>query len=190
MLSDAAVEILTARHKAVIARIVARSAAGLLPVWDGLGSWNSADIARFAELVAPIVAPARAAAITQSSAFYASVLEIRPPALPSTIGPEFVPERPFTAVWHALSQGRPWEEAVAAGRSASEAHLARTIISTSRLTGDIVAEKSPKKVRWRRVTDGHACTFCVTAASKTYHTSQTADFGHDRCSCAAVPVAV
>lgn len=190
MLSDAEVEQLTARHKLVIARIIARSSVGLLAAWDALNSWDSDDVPRYAQLVAPIVAPARAAAVTQSTAFYASVFGVRPPALSSGIGPEFAPERGFTALWHALSQGRPFDEALAAGRAASEAHLARTIVSTSRLTGDVVAERSGKRVRWRRVPDGDACPFCVTASLQTYLSSQTADFGHDRCSCAAVPIAV
>lgn len=190
MLSDEQIDKLTERHKAAIARIIARSSVGLLAAWDSLGSWNREDVDRYAALAAPIVAPARAATVTQSAAFYASVLDVRPPALPSAIGPDFAPERPFTAVWHALAQSRPFDEALAAGRAASEAHLARTITSTSRLTGDVVAAKAGKRVRWRRVPDGDACTFCVTASQQTYLSSQTADFGHDRCSCAAVPTAV
>lgn len=188
MLSDAAVEALVVRHRATIGRIIARSAARLFTVWDDLGSWNREDVAVFARLAAPIVAPARASAVSQSVGFYAAMLEIRPPAVPAGFGPEFVAETPFTAVWHAFAQGRPFDEAIAAGRSVTEAHLSRIITSTSRLTGDRVAERSAKPVRWRRVTDADPCSFCATVAGQLYLSSESADFGHDRCSCTAVPV--
>lgn len=45
-------------------------------------------------------------------------------------------------------------------------------------------------VRWKRVPGGKSCSWCKTIAGQLYLTSASADFGHDRCDCVAVPVYV
>lgn len=190
MLSPDQAASLVARHKATQAQITTRSGLIVLGIWDDLGSWNRADIERFEELTAPTISAAKKAAVTLAVGLYAAILQRRPPSLPiEAIEATFNSETPFTAVWHGLKEGRPFDEALASGRSTVDAELGRFVNSASRRTGDHVTEAAGVDVAWRRIPSAKACPWCVTVAGQLYKTSETADFGHDRCDCTAVPVA-
>lgn len=180
---------LVERHKTTQALISARTAAKLTRIWDSLVGYDEADIAAFAELIATDVAAAKRRTVTIAVGFYSKILGHRPPAIPvSAVTSEYNSRSPFTAVWHALSEGRPYDEAVAAGRSITEAQTDRFVASAARRTGDHVAAATRSRVAWERVPRAAACPFCIDAAGQRYKTSETADFGHDRCGCTAVPV--
>jgi hypothetical protein len=95
---------------------------------------------------------------------------------------------PFRATWHALSQGRPFDEALEVGRSTAQAVAFDFVQSAARLTGDVVAKKSERTVKWQRVPSPGACEWCVEVAGQLYNSAESADFGHERCDCDAIPV--
>lgn len=161
---------------------------GLLTIWDDLGSYSDADLNAFMVRAAPLLAGAKAATVATSAAFFALAMGT-PPAAVAAVDVPTEPRiaHPFLATWHALKEGRPAEEAIAAGRSQVEAVGFDYVQSTARQTGDHVARASRRQVRWRRSPGASACTWCRLVAGQTYRTSESADFGHDRCDCIAVP---
>lgn len=179
---------LIARYKALIARYGDRTASGLVRAWDQLGSYGDDDITRYTRQTAPLLAGAKTAAVAASSAFFTVALRTKPLAIAADavdIEPRIT--HPFLALYHAVAEGRPNLEALAAGRAQAEAVALDFVTSTARRTGDIAAERSGQRVRWARVPAGDACAFCQTVSGQTYHSAESADFGHDRCNCAVVP---
>jgi hypothetical protein len=87
-----------------------------------------------------------------------------------------------------LSQGRPFDEALEVGRSTAQAVAFDFVQSAARLTGDVVAKKSERTVKWQRVPSPGACEWCVEVAGQLYNSAESADFGHERCDCDAIPV--
>lgn len=176
-------------YKRQIAVYRDRTAATLVAAWDRLPAYNEDDIEAFTRSTAAPVAAARTAAVSLSAAFFAVALGTRPVGVnPRDI--DVVPDLrgPFRATWHALTTGRPYEDAVTVGRSTSQAVGFDFVQHTARRTGDHVAAASGREVRWQRVPGANSCPWCIDmAAGNTWPTAEAADFGHERCDCDAVP---
>lgn len=158
--------------------------------WDALAGYDETDVAEFARRVGPRLETLLGSTIEISSAFYRELLGTPTTPVPKTsIIPELGLDQGFHAVWYALKEGRPFEEAAAAGRSMVSARAFDLVQSTSRRTGDatVHATRAPI-VGWRRVVSANACPWCHTVAGQIYRTSVSADFGHDRCDCTAIPI--
>lgn len=182
------VEVALPRYRRVLDSYRVRTAAGLVSVWDGLGSYDEGDVARFAAAVNPLLAGVKDATVAASTAFYALLADLPPPTVTAAAVPVDPRLRaPFTAMWRAFSQGRPYDEAREVGRSVAGATGEDFVTSTARRTGDAFAEVTGRSTRWTRVPSGGACAWCQTVAGQTYQSSLSADFGHDRCNCVAVP---
>lgn len=181
MLSPSEQRVLTERFRRRILGISERSALVLAAAWDRLGAYDEVDVPRFSDAVAVQVQAVTAATTSLSTVFYRLLLE-QDPSVPFTAP---IPDlrRPFTAYWHSLSEGNPWQVAHRVGRSDAEALGRSHAMSTSRLAGDQFTPSG-----WRRVPGGKSCDWCLTVARQVYRTAQTADFGHDRCDCIAVPI--
>lgn len=165
-----------------------RTSAGLTAAWDELDTYGDEEMETYVARVTPLLEGAKAATVATSAAFFALTLGVRPAAVSAAdVEVESKTDHPFLAMWHALKVGRPLEEAIAAGRSQANAVGYDYVQSTSRRTGDHVAKASGERVRWRRVPGGNACSWCKTIAGQTYHSAASADFGHNRCDCIAVP---
>lgn len=165
-----------------------RTSAGLTAAWDELDTYGDEDMETYIARVTPLLEGAKAATVATSAAFFALTLGIRPaPVSASDVDVEPKVTHPFLAMWHALKEERPLEEAIAAGRSQAQAVGYDFVQSTSRRTGDHVASASGQRVRWRRVPGSDACSWCKTVAGQNYRTAASADFGHNRCDCIAVP---
>ncbi len=166
-----------------------RTSASTLVVrhWDVLESFDEADLAAFVKAATPDLTAVKAASANVSSAFYSTMLEVAPRALDLEAIATPAPDGPFLALWHALNEGRPYEQAVAAGRSRVESLAFDTVQSTSRRVGDQLGEDA-LVIGWHRVVSVGACPWCQTIAGQLYHTAESADFGHDRCDCTAIPV--
>lgn len=189
MLRPDLVAVLVDRHKQTQARIAARTSQHVVQAWSDLGSWDRRDIARFVEATDPHLAAAKKAAVVLAVGFYAQILQTRAPAIPvNSVDVTYRADTAFTALWHGLSEGRPFPDALNAGQSIAEAQVDRFIASAARRTGDHVTAATRHRTAWKRIPSGNACPFCVRASGQTYKTSETADFGHDRCGCTAVPV--
>lgn len=190
MLGPEATQRLVDRYKTRQGLVIDRASALVEAEWSALGSWDRADIERFVEVTQPHLSAAKKAAIVLAVAFYSTILQRRPPTVSAAVvEAEFNAEPAFTAVWHALSNGRPFEEAVTAGQSIANAQVSRFVQTTARRTGDHVTRQLRVDARWRRSPRANACSFCQDASHQTYRSSETADFGHDRCHCTPVPVA-
>lgn len=165
-----------------------RTAAILVAAWDNLPGYDVSDLKKFEEVTAVPLAGAKVAAVTLSAAFFATVLGIRPVGVRAdevAVTPDL--RGVFTSTWHALSMGRPYEEALSVGRSTASANGMDFVERSARRTGDVAAEKSGLDVRWTRVPDANACEWCLTVAGQSYRTAESADFGHARDACSVVP---
>lgn len=167
-----------------------RTAAALVLAWDRLPAYNEADLDEFTERTATTIAGAKTAAVGLAAAFFALALGTRPAGVnPRDVDVEPDLRGPFRATWHALSVGRPYEEAVTVGRSTSQAVGFDFVQHTARRTGDYVAQATGREIRWRRAPGPKSCPWCVDIANgNTWPTAEAADFGHERCDCDAVPV--
>ncbi len=177
------------RYHRRLATLRALVSVGLLNIWDDLDSYTDADLDIFMERAAPLLAGAKAATVATSAAFFALAVGTRPaPVASAEVLTEPRISHPFLATWHAIiKEGRSIDDAIAAGRSQVEAVGFDYVQSTARQTGDHVAKASGRTVKWRRRPGSDACSWCRTVAGQLYRTAASADFGHDRCDCIAVP---
>jgi len=174
------------RYRATLEMFRARTAAGLVLVWDALESLD--DEEQFLVGVAPVLTAASRATVSTAAAFTFLALGERPRAvIPSDVVINLDRRGPLLAAWHAFSEGRPYEEAVEVGRSRTQALAFDHVQSTSRRTGDVAAATTGRTVRWRRVPGSKACDWCRTVSGQLYRTAESADFGHDRDDCVVVP---
>lgn len=177
------------RYRQLLAVYRNRTGRILTSAWDSLDRYDTDSIDVFAERTAPALTGAKAAAVAASAAFFAMALGIRPVGVrPTDVLVEPRIRDPFLAAWHAVNQGRPWADALQAGRSMAEAVGFDFVQHTARRTGDVVAARSDRSdVRWQRIPSPNACDWCQTVAGQLYLTADSADFGHDRDGCVVVP---
>lgn len=178
-------------HKAAQANITDRTAQRILSAWEQLGSWERADVERFVASIAPDIAAAKAASVRLANALYSLVLDVPPARLSAEkIATTYNADAAFQSFWHALSEGRDFGSALDAGGSTAQAQVANFVTSTARQTGGTVAKQSGRQLNgWARVPSATACEWCQLVSLQTYHSAESADFGHDRCDCTAVPIA-
>ena len=178
---------LTRRYQHDIGVVRDRSGTATARAWDKLPGYNRRNVPAFAETIAPILTGARDASVALSAAFYATIGEVEAPAVdPAAVGAVWDPEEPFVAHWRALAAGNQWVDAIASGRARAEAVAFDTVQSSGRRTGDAVLAESV--VGWRRVLTGTSCEWCRLVSTQRYITAESADFGHGRCDCTAVPI--
>lgn len=179
-----------ARYRRLIGEQRYRTSAALVAAWDGLDSiTDETDVDLFVRRTAPTLIGAKAAVVATSAAFFALATGTRPVAVrPDAVPVEARIRHPFLSAWHALAEDRPFDEAIQAGRSQASAVGFDFVQSTSRRTGDVVADRAGRtRVRWQRVPGPKACAWCELVAGQLYTSAESADFGHDRCDCVAVP---
>ena len=183
-LSEAAAAAVTERFQARLATIANRASTVSLRAWEQLGAWDRVDIDRFAAATADAFKAAQAAAVNTSAGYYA-LLADRPVTVPAATTTAVV-EAPFTAYWHALTEGAEWAEALATGGTRAESIASDLIVGTSREVANLTAATGV--VGWRRVLTGSSCKFCSTVAGQRYRSNESATFGHDHCDCIVVPI--
>lgn len=187
MPSEAAAVRVTESFQRTLERIYRRTGALTVARWDALGSWNDADVARFTAQVDQVFAAARIATVNASAGYYSLMTDAPPVQVnPASLVVQVDLRAPFTAYWHGLAEGRPWLEAIDAGRSRAESTAIDYVTSTSRRTASSVAADGI--VGWRRVLTGNSCRWCATVATQRYRTVESADFGHDFCDCTVAPI--
>lgn len=185
-LSDEAIR----RYDRLLGTYRRRTAAALALLWDQLDTYDDEGLEQFVSAAAPVIAGTKRTAVAASTAVFSLALGIRPPAVTANdVDVEPRIDHPFLALWHAVNEGRPNDEALAAGRSQAQAVGADFVQQTARRTGDVVARTAGVRTRWRRVPNAGACDWCQTISGQLYRTAESADFGHDRCFCMVVPAA-
>ncbi len=183
--------LLTHRLQAALGAISDRTAARVAAVWADVEGVTDADLEKFAKAAGPFTSAAKDASVVASSGFYATVLGL--PAvsvLADDVPTAFDALSPFIVARKALGNGYPFEDALRMGGSAAQASVDDLVVSTSRQSGDVFLTKSGASVRgWERVAEPGSCPWCRARDGGIYDTSAAADYGHDRCRCAPVPLA-
>lgn len=180
---------LLARYRRLIAGRRTVAARALAAAWAALDSYDEADVDAYIAKVTPLIFAAKRSTVAATTAYYAAALGEAPAAVSSASVATTIDLRaPFTAMWHALAEGRPYEEALSAGRSVAEATGEEFVQSTARRTGDAVSAARRQPIRHRRVAEPGACPWCVSRNGGVYYTAESADYGHDRCRCDVVPI--
>ena len=182
---------LTHRLQDALGVITDRTAAQVARMWADVGGVTDADLEAFAKAVGPATTAAKDAAILTSSGFYATVLGLPPVAvLASEVPTAFDALAPFIVARKALGDGYPFDEALRMGGSAAQASTSDFVVSTSRRSGDVFLSNSgASALGWERIAEAGACLWCRARDGGIYDSSAAADYGHDRCRCAPVPVA-
>lgn len=173
----------TRLYLARIDELVDQGGKALAEAWDDLGSWDASDVARLARRAGPALEVISQEAAATTSGYLAVLLEEQPLAATNLVEADW--RGPFTRFWGALGHDHPLDQALESGRSRAQASGQRAVISTARRTGALVDDRV---AGWRRVPNGGACTWCRDVAGQRYHTAESADFGHDHCSCGVTPI--
>lgn len=179
---------LSERYLAQVRRLQEDGGGLLASAWGRLESWDEADIAPFAS-----VAMALLAALGQSSAAltagYIGLLAGERLGVPRLAIDQDV-RHPFIGVWKALKEGRPIEEAVAAGRERAAVLASERVM----LAQDQTARQAQRVTGWRRVPGGSTCSYCVVVSTQRYRTAEAArrvghrNKGRLTCDCSVVPI--
>ena len=178
---------LTRSFQGQLERIYTRAGSLTAARWDALGAWNELDVDRFRLATEPVLQAAKTATINASAGYYSLVTDSPPVTVnPATVTVPTDLRAPFTSYWHGLAEGRPWDEAIAAGRSRATSTAVDYVSSTSRRTAGFVSADGI--VGWRRVLTGNSCRWCATVSTQRYRTAESADFGHDHCDCIVAPI--
>ena len=190
MITGPAADRLTGTFQRRIRQVGDRAARLAAARWDALGSYDEADVPRYAAQTRNTAAAAHAAAVVAGAGYYATLGQFRPPAVsPRDVPLELDPREPFIAHWNALQAHEPWEAAVLSGQARSMAVMRNLAVSSARRAGDVTLRKARQTVDgWERRTDAKPCPWCVGVAADVYGSAAAADFGHDRCGCSVVPL--
>lgn len=181
-------------YQQALARVRRIAAAGVTVAWDRLGAYNVEDVPTFVGAVVPVVegAQRQAAALTlgymtrrgaQASVDVAAVVAATRGGIPTAD----VYRRPFVTTWTALKDGRPWADAVRAGRERATSSAEMDVALATRDTAAAVVEGDDRIVGWERIPDGGACEFCLLASTQRYHSGDLMPL-HNRCGCSVEPV--
>lgn len=185
------------RYQQRMAVLRERASAGVAQAWDGLGSYDEPDVARFVATAVPLVAASQAQAATLTDAYLASEtgrspLGIDPAAVTGAavragVDPAEVYRRPFVQVWKALKDGTDWADAVAGGR-ARIANTAHTDVQLAmRGAAHNIMGRDSRIAGYRRVLTGRSCALCATASTQRYHRQQLLPI-HGHCDCSVAPI--
>lgn len=164
--------------------------------WQGLASHDEEDVGPWLQAVVPLVLAAQRQSVTLTDAYVARTLQRQPrgidpraviDALRGPVTPEVVYRRPFIKVWTALSQGRPYEDAVAAGLERAKKAAQADVQMAQRAAMQAVQEREPRIRGWVREPDGDACSYCMAIAGAFVKRADASPL-HPGCGCTLVPV--
>lgn len=157
--------------------------------WDRLPDMNKPQAEPFAARVTPIVKAGQLLAARTTVAHISRQARITPIRIdPNTvtgqaarnIDPIEEYQRPFGAVWSALSGGADIEQATAAGRSRLGILAVTDVWLATRAAAAVIDDATPKIIGWVRVADAGACDLCSAADGMPM--SAAADMaGHPEC---------
>lgn len=95
--------------------------------------------------------------------------------------------RPSVTARTALSQGKPWSEALQMGLHRATATADTDMQLASRAGQFDAMRRSTKTVGYRRVPDGKACAFCLLASTQRYTLKDLMPL-HVHCHCSVLPI--
>lgn len=194
-------EQVVARYQATYGRIRADVAARVVALWGAYGGLDDASADRFVAAVVPVVEGAQGATAALVAGYMAvlsrvaigeaEVIPVRPADV-TTEALRGVPaaevyRRPIITARTAISEGKSFVEAVAAGQDRLE-QIADTDIAMAQRQATLqVVGANDRMTGYRRVLTGRSCAFCATASTQRYHRRQLAPL-HVRCDCGVAPI--
>lgn len=189
------------RYQAAYGRLRAETVARAVAAWGAYGGLTDDDAARFVSVVVPIVEGAQTATgglvagylgvlsrlvVGESDVEAPAAAELTVEALRGSPAAE-VYARPIVAARTAISEGRSFVEAVAAGQDRLE-QLADTDVAMAQRQATMqIVSSSARMTGYRRVLTGRSCAFCATASTQRYHRAQLAPL-HTHCDCGVAPI--
>jgi hypothetical protein len=166
-------------------------------VWQGLGTYDEADVERFLDAAVPIVLAGQTQAVALTEAFILrrlglapidlDVAELTGAAVRGGVAPEEVYRRPFVNVWTALGKDVPWEQAVHAGEARATSSAEMDIQLSHRAAYGAVQNAEPRIRGYRRRANGGACKFCLLVNGAFVKSADAMPL-HNRCGCGLDPV--
>jgi hypothetical protein len=166
-------------------------------IWQGLGTYNEADVERFVDAAVPIVLAGQTQAVALTEAFVVRRLGL------ATIGLDVADLtgaasgvvcrlRRSTAARSSTSGRRsardvPWEAAVHAGEARATASAEMDVQLSHRAAYGAVQQAEPRIRGYRRRANGGACSFCLLV-NGAFVKSANAMPLHNRCGCGLDPV--
>lgn len=161
---------LTKAHIAAEAELRRLVKQATVAIWRGLPGYDRADVETFVDAIVPIIEAAQRQSVALTEGYLARALERQPLGLdPAALSgaavrngatPAEVYARPFVTVWTALKDGRPYEDAVAAGLARATETAAMDVQLSARATFDRAIDLDDNIYGYQRVADGDACAFC------------------------------
>lgn len=177
-----------AAKRAIRDRLVA--VAGL--AWDSLGSYRDADIDRLVRIIAPRVAGSQRAIQGLTDAYIAALAQEAGVGIVGGYarhGVEIgeVYRRPGVAVYTALSERKPLDQAVKIGRQRLIS-LVTTDLQLAMRDQAAHSFKGQGYTGYRRVLTGREnCGLCVLASTQRYHVGDLSPI-HPGCDCDVAPI--
>lgn len=182
-------EQLVQAYIAAQAALRARAGAQMASRWDGLPSYNRADVPSFLAVALPLARAVKMASVRITATFIAQRLRIAALGINANdvvirngAAPADVYARPFVNVWTDLKQGKSFEAAVAAGRNRATSAVQMDAQLAMRDTLSVVGARDKRILGYRRVPDAGACDFCKLIAGQRYTTDQLMPV-HNHCGC-------
>ena len=201
MASEAELRRLFALFAARQANTRSLTAARVLAAWDGLRSWHTGDVARWAAQSAAVVEAGQVATAATEDAWLAALLSleagstVRPLGVSRAVatGARGVPtatvlERAGARVWRSLANGAPLDVAVAQGRARAELSVHTDMqLARTHAAGDVLRRRDGV-VGFRRVLSGsESCALCVVASTQRYRRGDLLPI-HPGCDCGIAPI--
>lgn len=182
-----------------------RTQAGLVvaQLWDRLDGVDVIEAERFASQAAAVSSAAQGATASAVDGYLAAVLRLvtGDPASVAGIDPQTVsgaavragatPEdvylRPVITARTALSKGRTFSEAMAAGKARAVATAEMDVSLTQRATTMEILSSNDRVVGYRRTLTGVSCPLCQVASTQRYRTDELMPI-HNHCDCGVSPI--
>lgn len=188
MPDDQIVAVYQAHHTTLLEKLSAAVAA----IWDGLGSWNDVDIARFVEQIDPVLVAAETRMATMVDAYVARLagtlpLGIEPVTNPRGLDPAELWRRPFLDTWTALQDGADPADSLDIGRTRVQQISSLDVQRTQVQAMTDIVDQSDEITGYRRTLTGKSCRFCVAASTQTYHGKNLMPL-HTHCDCGVAPI--
>lgn len=199
-MSEAYRAALAAQYAQGTARFRTMVADTITPMFTGLGSWRTRDIARFLDQALPILMGGQDAMARFTDAYLSSYIadqfgtQMVPVGAQASaairgVDPETVYRRPFTQLWTELGNGTPFPVALdhSVTRLVSLAHTDLQLTKTR--TAHQVFGAHDGVQYYRRVPQGsETCALCLIASTQPYSRADLMPV-HPGCDCGIEPLA-
>lgn len=183
-------------YNAAVAAVRSRVVAFARAAWRASPAYRDAEVARLVSMLVPRVQAGQVQVAQLTAAYIAALTATTaaPVNAATVTGGRGVPaaevyRRPAIEVYTALSQGKPFSQAVAAGASRLES-LVTTDLQMAKVRQSDASMRSTGFRFYRRVLTGaENCALCTIAATQRYHVGNLLPI-HPGCDCGVQPIDV